>query len=423
MDYLKLPDDSHRMHVWKKSLKRYYNDTSAKKRSLFLILIIIFTLFIISSSSSSSDLSIKNKDSKINDDIYKLLNPEIGNNNYLTYFDDIKKFNKIPNNSSLRAKLSFYFPYDKESDIPKNIFQTWRVDSNDEKFPKNFKPMFESWSRLNKNWTHFLLKDSEIDEWIKNEFFNIPEILQVWNLLPKFILKADFLRYLIIFSRGGIYSDMDTICLKSIDEWLIDINNYGLTIGIEADPDRKDWFDWYARRIQFIQWTIVGKRGHPLLREIIIRIVNETLRKQKMGVLNKIEGKDNGGDIMQWTGPGIFTDTVFDYINNVYSNGNYGDGFGIGSNNWLKLKKFKLKKPDINENGLPNNDDKMFYNWSKFTGLKEPVSINENDVLILPITSFSPGVGQMGSKSVQDKLAFVKHNFEGSWKPEDERMK
>lgn len=35
------------------------------------------------------------------------------------------------------------------------------------------------------------------------------------------------------------------------------------------------------------------------------------------------------------------------------------------------------------------------------------------DVLILPITSFSPGVGHMGSKNVGDPLAFVRHRFLG----------
>jgi alpha 1,6-mannosyltransferase len=35
------------------------------------------------------------------------------------------------------------------------------------------------------------------------------------------------------------------------------------------------------------------------------------------------------------------------------------------------------------------------------------------DVLVLPITSFSPGVGQMGAKEYDDPMAFVKHDFEG----------
>jgi len=35
------------------------------------------------------------------------------------------------------------------------------------------------------------------------------------------------------------------------------------------------------------------------------------------------------------------------------------------------------------------------------------------DVVVLPITSFSPGVQQMGAKDYDDPMAFVKHEFEG----------
>ena len=35
------------------------------------------------------------------------------------------------------------------------------------------------------------------------------------------------------------------------------------------------------------------------------------------------------------------------------------------------------------------------------------------DVVVLPITSFSPGVGQMGAEDYESPMAFVKHEFEG----------
>lgn len=100
---------------------------------------------------------------------------------------------------------------------------------------------------------------------------------------------------------------MDTMLLKPIDSWpsqnkswlnnIIDLNKPipyknskpsllssdeishqpGLVIGIEADPDRDDWSEWYARRIQFCQWTIQAKPGHPILRELILNITATTL--------------------------------------------------------------------------------------------------------------------------------------------------
>ena len=329
----------------------------------------------------------------------------------------------ISSNTSLSSRLAQHFQYDEFSPIPKNIFQTWKVPRSDRNFPIEYMKTCDSWDEKNKDYRHIIISDNIIDDWVNSEFSIIPEIITVWNKLPKFILKADFFRYLVIFARGGIYSDMDTYCLKSIDSWNkianFDKLKTGLIIGIEADPDRPDWSDWYARRIQFAQWTLMGKKGHPFLRELIVRIINETLRKDQRGYLNKIEGKDSGGDIMSWTGPGIFTDTLFDYLNNK-DNLETQYGFGIGSDYWLKNEKFKLRKPDIDENGLPLHINEMEINYKSFTNLDKPKIFN--DIVILPITSFSPGVGAMGSKSARDEMAFVMHTFSGTWKPENERM-
>ena len=54
-----------------------------------------------------------------------------------------------------------------------------------------------------------------------------------------------------------------------------------------------------------------------MLRELITKITEITLNRQENNQLNKVLGKDEGGDIMNWTGPGIFTDTVFDYMNAI----------------------------------------------------------------------------------------------------------
>jgi alpha 1,6-mannosyltransferase len=49
--------------------------------------------------------------------------------------------------------------------------------------------------------------------------------------------------------------------------------------------------------------------------------------------------------------------------------------------------------------------------WENFTGMKAPKKVG--DVIVLPITSFSPGIKTMGAGEDDDPMAFVKHNFEG----------
>lgn len=305
----------------------------------------------------------------------------------------------LPPLSTLRQQLSYQFAYEPKRGFQKNIWQTWKVGPDHKDFPEKYKSLKDSWSKVNPDYNYFILSDEQCDELIRRLFELVPDVAKAYRIMPKSILKADFFRYLILFARGGVYSDIDTKALKPINTWLSmnktlydKPNIAGLTVGIEADPDRPDWADWYAKRIQFCQWTIQAKKGHPMLRELIAKITEHTLERERKGQLKKVLGKDEGGDIMNWTGPGIFTDTVFEYLNNILQ----------------PAANYKTRKYD------------EIVTWKTYTGMEMPIAID--DVLVLPITSFSPNVGHMGSKPSSDKLAYVDHRFLGSWKPKSERM-
>ncbi|ODV79274.1 glycosyltransferase family 32 protein [Suhomyces tanzawaensis NRRL Y-17324] len=299
----------------------------------------------------------------------------------------------LPIESTVRQQLAYQFPYELDKPFQKNIWQTWKVDLEDSEFPANFRKFQNSWEEVNKGYKHFVIKDEECIELINQLYQGVPDVVEAYNIMPKSILKADFFRYLILFARGGVYSDIDTVSIKPIDTWLSNNatlygkpNNPGLVVGIEADPDRPDWAEWYARRIQFCQWTIQAKRGHPMLRELITKITEITLERKKKGALKKTLGKDAGGDIMNWTGPGIWTDMVFEYMNNIF------------------------QSPE----NLKKNVIEQVVSWKLFTGMEMPIAID--DVMVLPITSFSPDVGQMGAGDTTHPMAYAKHMFEGSWK-------
>lgn len=323
---------------------------------------------------------------------------------HTNWFEYGFKFNpnvkpNLPQKATVRQQLSFQFPYEPAKPFPKNIWQTWKVPVEHPEFPKKYKKFQDTWDNKNPGYKHYVIPDESCAELINQLYASVPDVARAYGIMPKSILKADFFRYLILYARGGLYTDIDTVSIKPIDTWISTNktinglpNTAGLVVGIEADPDREDWADWYARRIQFCQWTIQAKKGHPMLRELVARITNITLTREKKGQLNKILGKDSGGDIMNWTGPGIWTDVVFEYMNNVSQ----------------MPANFKSRKYDD------------IINVSVFTGMVLPIPIK--DVLVLPITSFSPDVGQMGAQDSSHPLAYAKHMFLGSWKPEDERI-
>ncbi|TVY25582.1 Initiation-specific alpha-1,6-mannosyltransferase [Lachnellula hyalina] len=288
--------------------------------------------------------------------------------------------------ATLREKLAYQFPYDQESKFPAYIWQTWKYTPASGEFGENFRPAEASWSEKHPGFVHEVITDQVAVHLLRHLYASVPEVLEAYNSLPMAVLKADFFRYLILLARGGIYSDIDTYALKSATEWLpetVPREQVGLVIGIEADPDREDWKEWYSRRIQFCQWTIQSKAGHPVLREAVAHITDETLSRKKAGTLKGIS--DN--KVIEFTGPAVWTDTIFNFMNDK------------------KYFDMTTSKGNIT--------------WRDFTGMKAAKKVG--DVVILPITSFSPGVQQMGAEDVDHPLAFVKHDFEGTWKPESLR--
>ncbi|KAI5817763.1 nucleotide-diphospho-sugar transferase [Pyronema omphalodes] len=283
-------------------------------------------------------------------------------------------------------QLEYHFPYDVTSKFPAFIWQTWKYTPASAKFSEKFRPTEASWTEKHPTFVHEVITDDIALHLIRHLYSAIPEVLEAYLAMPLPILKADFFRYLILLARGGIYADIDTFALKPAQEWIpqgLDTKSIGLIIGIEADPDRPDWAEWYSRRIQFCQWTIQSKPGHPVLIDIVSKITAETLKRKREGTLKA----DHEG-VVEFTGPAAWTDSIFKYFNDP--------------------EYFDMKSSSGN------------ITFKNFTGMNQSKRVG--DVLILPITSFSPGIGHSGAGPVEDPMAFVEHKFEGSWKPEDERI-
>lgn len=273
-------------------------------------------------------------------------------------------------------KLAYQYPYDVETKFPAFIWQTWKTTPADAGF--DFRDQEASWTELHPGFIHEVITDQVAVHLLRLLYASVPEVLEAYHALPQAVLKADFFRYLILYARGGIYTDIDTYAIQSALSWIpptVPQTSIGLVIGIEADPNRPDWADWYSRRIQFCQWTIQAKPGHPVLRDIIVRITKETLKRKKEG--GPFISKDKS--VVEFTGPAIWTDVIFDYFNDA---------------------RFFDKA---------NSDGDITY--KHFTGMETSKKVG--DVVVLPITSFSPGVQQMGAKEYDDPMAFVKHDFEG----------
>ena len=357
------------------------------RKSLVAAALVLTLFFILRSTHNSSDVSVPNiapevtKEDSVNgasaDSLEEQAAPPV-----ITPAEREKQQQKLLEDLSgkpLREQLRYVFPYDLESKFPAYIWQTWKYTPADGNFGESLRPYEASWSEKHPGFIHEVVSDDQADHLLKYLYASVPEVYEAYASLPIPVLKADFFRYLILLARGGIYTDIDTTALKPTMEWLPDDfrrDSIGLIVGIEADADRPDWQDWYSRRVQFCQWTIQSKPGHPVLVDVVARITEDALRMKKQNIL-----KDGKMDktIVEFTGPAVWTDSIMAYFNNpIY---------------------FDLKGRNITA--------------LDFTGVEEHKQVG--DVVILPVTSFSPGVGQMGAKDPGDPLAYVKHEFEGEF--------
>ncbi|KAI9815619.1 MAG: membrane-bound alpha-1,6- mannosyltransferase Initiation-specific [Phylliscum demangeonii] len=291
---------------------------------------------------------------------------------------------------TLRDQLADQFPYDVASKFPNYIWQTWKTTPASGEFPEAFRPAEASWTEKHRTFVHEVVTDAGAVALVRYLYSSVPAVVEAYEALPLPILKADFFRYLILLARGGIYSDIDTAALKSAVDWLpasVGPASVGLVVGIEADPDRADWAQWYSRRIQFCQWTIQAKAGHPVLVDVVAAITRDTLSRRRAATLTA----HAVASVVEFTGPAQWTDRIFDYLNDARF-------FEVGAAGTAAATNIT---------------------WQNFTGMRQPKQVG--DVVVLPITAFSPGVQQMGAGEPDDPMACVKHDFQGTWKPESER--
>ncbi|KAI9293152.1 hypothetical protein K502DRAFT_279167, partial [Neoconidiobolus thromboides FSU 785] len=172
------------------------------------------------------------------------------------------------------------------------------------------KEIKKSWMTANPFYEYNIYDDNEIDNIVRTNMPN--DVYEAFKALPMPVLKADYFRYIVLYLYGGVYSDTDTKCVRPIDTWNDNLAGVKMIVGMEfyngdlnfrcKNPNE------FARGIQFIQWTIAATPRHPILLDVINRIKEVTpsmLKKEK-----RIDC-----DVLDWTGPGIWSDTVYSYLN------------------------------------------------------------------------------------------------------------
>ncbi|KAJ3094095.1 membrane-bound alpha-1,6- mannosyltransferase Initiation-specific [Physocladia obscura] len=208
------------------------------------------------------------------------------------------------------------FPFDvpppnlpPESQIPCNIVQTYQTSHIDqwrlETGKLNRTDALLSWRTLNTGHTHIVLNDSEADNFMRIEMSG--RVYTAFAKMPLMVLRADLLRYAMIWKWGGVYSDSDTICEQSINKWSGEYSNATLIVSVEWYKNTINWSQEKYKKTQLVQWTFAASANHPVF-WTLVRRVTQTVRKTSIrDLLNTKKVEEVGG-------PEVFSAAVQEYL-------------------------------------------------------------------------------------------------------------
>lgn len=255
--------------------------------------------------------------------------------------------------------------------IPPKVWQTSKdpIPMLDEKTWS----IIKSWTNHNPQYRHELLTSDISDTYVREKFPEDHEIKDAFLALRASILRADLIRYLVLYADGGIYNDIDVKCLKPVKDWLPSLlsKKASIIVGIEVDTESKDG----SHKLGFASWTIMAKPRHPAMEHVVRSVItnlNALAESQKTDIANVTVKYD---DVIGTTGPRAFTQALLGYLSQVTG---------------------------------------TTVNYLNFTGITEPTLME--DIVVLPINSFGSGQGHSGSGSPNDESALAQHLWMGSWK-------
>lgn len=181
--------------------------------------------------------------------------------------------------------------------IPKQIFQLVKDKNNiHPEFNANIKHIKD----LNPDWNYIIYDDADMIEYMKNKF--PPKILDVYNKInPEYgPAKADFFRYLLMYTEGGAYFDIKSSMEFPLSKLIQYDDQYILSHW--TCPCQAAYTD--NKYGEFQQWYIITRPKHPYLKAVINQVIdnitNYDLEKTGTGKLA----------VLKVTGPIAYTNAI-----------------------------------------------------------------------------------------------------------------
>ncbi len=168
---------------------------------------------------------------------------------------------------------------------------------------KDKKVFIEKWRYYHPEWTHCIWDFESLFDLCEKE---MPWFTDTFKSLPHWVCIVDAAKYLLLYLYGGIYADMDTMPLKSLDSLLIKYGNYEIIVS-ECDES-----------VTWVEKFVMGRNMKPFVNSGVIystpklELWSDLLWRMKARNQLRIKKKIFVDEmyIVDFSGPGLLSDFI-----------------------------------------------------------------------------------------------------------------
>lgn len=187
-------------------------------------------------------------------------------------------------------------------DFEKHIHQIWLQGSVH--MPERFQSNVDEVKNLHPDWKYTLWDDMEIIKLLrsKNKIFG-DSLIDIYYKLQHLHQKVDFARYIILHEYGGAYVDMDAKSIQSMDNLLIEYQNYEMIVS-KLNLNFIENLIATGSRYFINNGVIIAKKQAMILEKLIREIINDYeckgwIRTMKIICINETTGPKKFTQVIQ----------------------------------------------------------------------------------------------------------------------------
>ena len=155
-------------------------------------------------------------------------------------------------------------PAPRADGIARYIHQSWKSST----LPPRFASWARSWCECFPEWTHVLWTDADNERLVREHY---PQFLERYRSFPREIFRVDAARAMYLHRFGGVFTDLDNVCLRPFEHLL---QGHGVVFG---DMDSEYGGYHHKPHWLYIQNSFIySQPGHPFWQDMLEHIQSQS---------------------------------------------------------------------------------------------------------------------------------------------------